>query len=90
MKIRFLGLFFRIFAKSAADKTGCRGDQVLQRHFLSVLEPLPVEDSSDWREVGKDKIILVDVSAERASVAICLIRHDLFVDTVPDMFIASA
>ena len=79
-----------IFLHAAADELSRGCDQVLYGHLLPIFDPLAVEDRSDRRKVGEDQVVLVDVLAESASVALGTVGHDLLVDPVSDMLIAAA
>ena len=51
---------------------------------------MTIEDCGNWCKVGKNKIVLVYVSAECASVTLCLVFHDPFVDLIAYMLVTAA
>ena len=77
--------FCHIFSKTTAYKTCRCSNQILQRHLFIVLNPLAIEDRGNRREVSKDKIVLVYVPAERASVSLyCVILDEKLPEAVSE------
>ena len=82
-------LLFYICTETGAYQLRCRFDQIFERHFLSVFDPLAVKNCGIRSEIGKNKVVFIWILAESSAVLFCPVFHNTPVDLITDLHIAA-